>query len=189
MADNSAKEVAQGRQSYSLPDGRTVLVSPLVLRDVSTIENECLRRYKKVYMQSVMDSLDCLPENLQQKKQEEAWEKMLAFTNADLPSKEVLAYVPMANGKFKRDAAGKLVQEKRLMKYEEWWVVNQSEGRAFAMWLSARKEQPDLTLEYFENLVVQNPTDADELADIIGDLTKPTLGNDSSSVPEQAAAV
>ena len=186
MSDSSAKEVTQRRQSYTLPNGRTVFLAPLVLRDISTIEQECLRRYKKTYMQSVTDCLDMLPESMRESKLADAWEKMLAMTNADLPKSTMETYVPLPNGKFKRDAAGKLVKEPRKLAYEEWWVSFSNEGKAFSTWISIRKEQPDITLELVESIIVQAPEAFDELADIVGELTKPTLGNESSSVPEQS---
>ncbi len=168
-----------------------VLLAPLVLRDVGTIENECLRRYKKTYMQSVIDCLEFIPAGEQQKKREDAWEKMLRLTNEDLPQQTALLVVPLPNGTFKRDADGKLVQERKKVKYEEWWVTQTSEGKAFSMWLSLRKEpgQEDITLEYLESLAIADPNKFDELADIVGELTKPSLGNESSSEPEQKAAV
>lgn len=186
--DTGLKSVTQGRQTFELPGGRKVLLSPLVLRDVSTVEQECLRRWKKIYMQSVTESLEFLPESMRDKKLADCWDKMLGMTNADLPKQKAKVFVPLPNGKFKRDAAGALVQEEQLLPYEQWWVVATNEGRLFSTWLSIRKEQPDITLEFLEQIMVGKEEDLAELADMVGELTKPSLGNESSLEPEAKTA-
>lgn len=195
MAGDEGKRAAtQRRQTIELPSGKKLLIAPLVLRDYATIEEECLRDYKKKYMQTVNDNIGFLPEHLREAKLLDEWENMKRLTSGDLPKQRCKAPVVLQNGTFARDPKdrSKLVIQEQEMPYEAWWLNNTAQGKLFAIWLSLRKEQPEMTSNDVDALFADAQGQLmdsllDDIAESVGGLSEPTVGNGPSSSPEAKA--
>ena len=96
---------------------------------------------------------------------------------ADLPRKEIVAYVRDAAGKVVSDENG--VPRERMMPvpYLQWWLTT-FEGKRYQVWLSMRRHDKRVTLEHVDNVFSEAGRPALQAAsDMVAELSVPQLKN------------
>jgi len=66
MADDTARAVGAGGTTYTIA-GKECQIYPLTIRELMEIERECLKRYKRMYLQTFVDNLDLIPPEQREK--------------------------------------------------------------------------------------------------------------------------
>ena len=170
--------LVQRSRSFELPDGRTVELRPLTLRDWGTIEEESVQAAKRDMIQTVARNADLLPENLREKMLLEVFKRAEELRADNLPSIKVSVSQKAANGLPLYDNDGKMVMQDVELGYAQFWLSRSMKGRLTAVWLSVRKSLPGATQDEVAEIFAEySERTLDEAADVVGSLSKPTLGN------------
>ena len=153
-------------------NGKTLEVRPLTLKDYGTLELCAMKDFKKKRVESYAQVLEHIPAEDRTKFIEK-----LAADNAKLDESDLPAKVMMIDksGNVTVDEAECVKKQK--VPFVQWWMSFTHEGRLSAVWLSIRKAQPELSKEDVETLVMDDTKALEELANVVGDVSAPKLGN------------
>jgi len=89
MSDDVARAVGAGSNESVVIDGVVCSVRPLNLRELGELERECLKRYKRAYLETYAENLDLLPEVSKQELLAGKLEEVARWDVKDLPLKKV----------------------------------------------------------------------------------------------------
>jgi hypothetical protein len=152
--------------------GKTLEVRPLTLKDYGTLELCALKDHKKKRVESYAQVLEHIsPED------RKSFLNKLAEDNAKIDESDLPPKIMMIDkdGNVTIDETECVKRQK--VPFVQWWMSFTHEGRLTAVWLSVRKAQPDLSKEDVERLVMDDPSALEELANVVGDVSAPKLGN------------
>jgi hypothetical protein len=144
--------------------------SRLTLRDWGELEQAAMESYRREFLTIRLANADLMaPGDVVQYRQS-VIEQALLLTSDDMPHKRL-------------QTTGKDVE------YAVWWFHDTLQGRLHAIWLSMRKNHPDLTLEQLDNALmdefVRAGLSSESLASMVGEMSVPSVGN--SPAPQTAA--
>jgi hypothetical protein len=177
-SDNDhAKNTVQRRKLYPLPNGKQVEIRALGLRDYIQAREECLAQYKRERLKTYTANVDLLDPEDRKRLLGEAFERVELITLEDLPARKMALPTRSKAGKIRRDADGEMVTKITAVEYTAWWMSETPEGRLFMTWLSIHKSDPDFTLEDADEIFRDAQEELEKIADDVGDLSGPQLGN------------
>jgi hypothetical protein len=186
------RAVTQRSRVFELADGTTLELRPLTMRDFGTLEEEAVQAAKSDLIATWARNLEHLPEAMRDAKLLEAFERAEKINAEGMPDREI--DVPLrdpATRKVLRDKdTGKALSTKKQIPYAQYWMANTIKGRLTAVWLSARRADPNVTQDQLSEIFQRLGEESlDEAADAVGDLTQSQLGNEEApATPGPAAA-
>ena len=86
MSDDAARAVGAGSITIEIA-GKQCTVRPLGIRELTEVERDCLGRYKRQYLESVVANLDLLPVATRDRLMEQKYEAANRWDINDLPTK------------------------------------------------------------------------------------------------------
>lgn len=200
---STAEAVVKRRKVETLPDGRQVEIEMLGFKDYEIIAEQACARYKRSIVQTYTDNMHLVPAELKSDMLKTAFERAEKITKDTLPMQEAWMPKEDAEGNFvintgpryyNEDSGqwtetGDPVLEKRKIDYVAWWMSFSLAGKAFTTWQSVRKckGQEHFTLDDIEALLLPHPEKLEKLAQSIGDLSRPRLGNEDPAAAEATA--
>lgn len=173
-----AREATSRGRLVTLAEGRKVEVRPLALRDFGQLEEQALEDHKRSYIQTFTKNIDLIPPEHRSGWVREAFLTAAGLTMESLPAKEQTVPLLDKFGDQLRDNAGQPQFTTASLPYALWWSSNTFAGMLNTVWLSIRKAQPDLKYEDLDGLLGTDVAKLEELANTIGDLSRPEPGND-----------
>lgn len=201
---STAEAVVKRRKVETLPDGRQVEIEMLGFKDYEIIAEQACARYKRSIVQTYTENMDLVPADLKADMLKTAFERAEKITKDTLPMQEAWMPKEDADGKYvintgpryyNEDSGqwtetGDPVLEKRKMDYTAWWMSFTLAGKAFTTWQSVRKcnGQERFTLDEIESLFLGKPEELEKLAQSIGELSRPRLGNEEPAAAEAGTA-
>jgi hypothetical protein len=188
--DHAETTVRRGKL-YPLPNGEQVEIKSLGLNDYVQAREEALAQFKRQRIATWTRNADLLANVSEADRRallRDAFERAEVLTVEDLPAKTMtLPFRTGKNGKFARDAAGGLITRQQAVEYTAWWMSETPEGRLYMTWLSVRRSKPDFTIEDADEIFRDHMEALEKIADDIGEISGPNLGN-SSEPPDPAPA-
>lgn len=210
MSDSKhLRAVSRRARSITLPDGSSIELSAPTVRDWAQLEEEAVANAKRELISTWAKNADLLPEEIRSAKLIDAFERAEKITLETLPVKEAVGpafgpdgkvvtadfkigdLVPLNGGGTGKcvGKSGKVVYVSQQIPYVQWWLSATMSGQMKAVWLSARAKTPGLTEDALMERFVQLGDEAmkealDEAANVVGDLSRSTLGNEAA--PDQA---
>lgn len=91
--DDVARAVGAGEMTPIVIAGKQCTVRPLGVRELSEVERDCLKRYKRAYLESYYDNMDLLPAGTRDGLMQQKVEDAARWDIDDLPGKT--AYNPL----------------------------------------------------------------------------------------------
>ena len=186
MKKDHAKNTVQRRKLYPLPNGKQVEIRALGLRDYIQAREEALAQYKRERLKTYTANADLLDAKDRKQLLSDAFERVEILTLEDLPNKKMKMPVRSKSGKIKRDADGEIETKIQAVEYTAWWMSDTPEGRLFMTWLSIHKSDETFTLADADEIFQNAQEELENIADDVGELSGPQLGNSPSS-PEDPA--
>lgn len=166
--------------THKLSTGKTVELYALSLSDYVAAREESLRRYRRERLEAWTqnyDLLDALGEDEKQKLLRDAFDRAERLTLVDLPKMSMRLPMRQKNGMVQRDKAGNIVTQVQKVEYAAWWMSETVEGRLFMTWLSMKHGDSSMTLEDAEQIYTDAMHELETVADMVGDISTPELGN------------
>ena len=187
----------RSKHSLEVINGNTHIVSPLSLKDFDLAEEAALKQYKRRILQTFTENADlangAISENVLMAK----FEEVSLITASEMPKKKLVVFDRDKEGKIQYiENNGKVEPKMKTINvdYSVWWFSNTIAGKLLGVWLSVRKENPEVTLESidrdFRTVKVKNqgPFDTSDeelaydeealerIAQKIGEVSRPTAG-------------
>lgn len=162
---------------HQMPDGSSVELSRLRLRDFEQIKQECLRQYRRSMIDTWTSNADLLPEDKQEQLIIEAVQRAEAVRLEDLPKQRTELPQYEDDGKYKRDADGNVLTHIVEAPYEIWWLSSTPEGMLQAAWLSMRQcpGQENMTIDDVDKIFMDNQDQLGQVAQTVGDISESKL--------------
>jgi hypothetical protein len=188
MSDN--KQAASRRTvSHTLRNGKTIHLSTLGFKDFASMQAQCLSEKRRDTLLMWSENADLIPDDMREKKLDEAFAKAESMTYESLPKK--LMEVPARDAKtglLLRDDVNEIIMEKVLVDYMEWWAVSTYQGVLFSTLrgMHHTESQRHYTEDNADELFLDRP-ELDRVHDLVGEVTKSKLdlaGN--STAPQEA---
>lgn len=170
--------VGRKKRVLELPNGHKIELAALGLQDWAQCADEALQQYRRQQIENTTRNADLLPEGLREEMIRKAFSEAQALTVDDLPKKQT--ELPVFDAKTRRpkmSASGKPVIQVQTVDYAIWWISKTPQGMLYSTWLSAKRAGSEMTLDEIDELFA-NSGGLDKAADVVGDLTKPELGNE-----------
>jgi hypothetical protein len=168
MAERNISAIVQRRRLVTLPDNTEVEVRALDLCDWAMLEDEAVAVCKRSMLETYTKNMDLIPQAYREQMLQDAFKRAEDIRADNLPSVMVKVNI---------EGAG--IQEVP-MGYAHYWLRNTMRGRLFAAWLSIRKSKPAWTLNEAAEFFAEKGGDKvlDQVADAVGEVSSPTLGNE-----------
>jgi hypothetical protein len=199
-----AKHIEAGvrrQRTVKLPDGTSIELGALTIGDFAQIREQACTEYKRNLIQTWTKNADLLPPDQRMPAIERAFARAEELTPEDLPPRKVWlpkrendgSAVRHKGDRFFHQGAkvwiekGGPVLEEQEVDYVTWWMSQTATGRLHASWLSMRHcpGQESMTYDQACDLLSKQSQTLASVADEIGDLSRPTLGNGD---PAEASA-
>ena len=177
MKVDSEIGVAAGAPVVFTVGESAVELHPLTMGDWATLERTALKLYQDGLLEAYTRNAKLLPAEIQHDEIRGAFRRVSEMAAADLPRKEIVAYVRDAAGKVVSDENG--VPRERMMPvpYLQWWLTT-FEGKRYQVWLSMRRHDKRVTLEHVDNVFSEAGRPALQAAsDMVAELSVPQLKN------------
>lgn len=139
-----------------LPNGRTVEIRPLTLRDLAQLEEQSLAAHKRTYLETYSKNIDLIPKEFLRDWLKEAFQTASAMSVDSLPSKKT--------------------ESGRPVEYAFWWAGHTIAGKMNAVWLSLRRADPSIKFDDLDQLIGTDAETLERLANAIGEISAPTEG-------------
>lgn len=157
--------MTQGSRNVSLSNGENVEVRKLNLTDWATLEDEAIQAAKRSLVETYTRNLDLIPPDMRQAMVEQAFRRAEDLRADNLPT--VTVKIKAADG----------TEQDVPLGYAHYWMGRTIRGKLTAVWLSVRKSKPQWTLDDAANFFAAKEADLETVADAVGDVSRPTLGN------------
>lgn len=174
---DNADSTVRRRKLYPLPNGEKVEIQSLGLSDYVAAREEALAQYKRNRIKTWTANVDLLPKADRQAAMTAAFQRAEETTIEDLPEKEMELPVRGKGGGFVRDRDGEMLTKKSRVEYTAWWMSDTPEGRLFMTWLSIKRSKPDFTIEDADEIFREHMGELESIADEVGEISGPQLGN------------
>ncbi len=148
-SERDGQEVFGATRTIKDAKGSSLTVKPLGLSDFASAREESLDFYRREQIKAWTSNADLMPEDSRKEWIREAFEKAAQISYEDLPEKQVIEYED-------DEHSASIPKDERIIKavhhveYAMWWISSEFKGMLFALWLSARKAHPELTIEEIE---------------------------------------
>jgi hypothetical protein len=186
------RSIVRRQATYTMRGGTNkgikIELQALGLQDIARCQDEALAEHRRGFIETYTRNIDLIPEADRRQVVDSAFAKASRMTLADLPDPELNVPIRNDDGSYLTDDLGSPVYRRESVEHVFWWMSETLRGRLFAVWLSARKSSPELTLDYLDLLFIDSPQDLRAIAQTVADLTTPKLGNESRPVSESAPA-
>ena len=177
---DNAQSVVRRRKLYKLPNGEQVEIRSLGLNDYVMAREESLAQHKRQRLATWTKNADLLTDVSPADRTamlRDAFERAELLSIEDLPDKQMKLPVRLKNGRFARDAAGELITKLQDVEYTAWWMAETPEGQLFMTWLSIRRSKPEFTIEDADDIFRDHLQELERIADEVGEISGPNLGN------------
>ena len=189
---NTMQLANQGGQSIEMPDGTHYNLRALDMNDITQIENEAVANYKRGILKTLADNSDLL-EWTPEEKRAALLAKMdeLKSLSIDQCPKMPCQFLDKGpDGKMVIDPETKLPKTAaRPMPYGYWFLNHTTKGMIVTVWLSARKDHPEVDMDRAAAIfMVAGEEKLREAAEIVTALTSPDAGNPEAAAEPSPAA-
>lgn len=170
-------------------DGQTYRFSRLTLRDFGELEQAALDAYRREYLQTRLGNADLIAGDMPfEQYRAKVIEEALRLRLDNLPP--VGTEMPVFDEDMQPifDDDGNPRMRRQLVEYPIYWFTQTTSGRLHAVYLSLKKEHPEITIDKVDRLMMEfagKGYSAEMIANMIGEISSPS-GN-SSQPPEQEA--
>ena len=180
---DNAESAVKRKKLYPLPNGEKVEIGALGLKDYVQAREEALTQYRRTRIQAWTKNLDLLDDLTVAERQGIVQDAFARAEVEDLPVKSMKLPIRGKGGRFliKDEQTGELLTKTQEVEYTAWWMSDTPEGRLFMTWLSIRRAKPDFTLEQADEIFRNHVEELESIADAVGDISGPKLGNSSES--------
>lgn len=159
-------------------NGKKIELEALTLQDWVQAEEEALNDYRRKQISVWTKNADLLPEDMREQKVMDAFNMAQELTVDDLPMKEMETPIidPHTGNPIMRRGRPKMAAQP--VPYTAWWLSNTVPGNRTAIFLSMRRSDPSVTIDYADKFFQNMQEDQlDMLAQHVGDLSEPKVGN------------
>jgi len=161
---------------------RTFEFRPLTLKDFGFLQRQALEDFKKQRIETYTKNLSLFPEAERMTILRAVVEETSRMCESDLPPQKMM---------MDKEGAVTLDKDKAektdVIEYAYHWMSFTYQGRLHAIWLSLHKAHPELTLDEVETLILDSNESVENLANVVGDLSSPSLGNGEAAPPTEKA--
>jgi len=184
--DDSMRAATKRVAVFKTKDGKEIVFHSLTFSDYASASEQALAEYRRERIKAWTDNADLMPEASREAWIREAFETAQKLTVNDLPKKKVERELTFSNGK-PIEEDGEPVEKEIEVEYTIWWMSKTVKGMMHMAWLSLRKDpsQQDMTPNDVDVLFRENTEDLEGAANIVGDLSNPTLVGNQEPPPEK----
>ena len=176
--------------THRLQNGRTITLSTLGYRDYASARDECVREFKRNFIETWLLNLDLLPDEDQQAHRDQAFHEASKISYADLP-KKTMGFPQRRNGKVVTNGDGNPIMDEKEVEYSIWWMSETPHGQLFMIWQSMRYDpaQADVTIDDAE-AIFDDRLELEAAAQLAGEVSESRLdlsGKEQTPLQEEPA--
>ena len=164
--------------SHELRNGKTIYLSTLGYKDFASMQAQCLSEWRRDKLKFWSENADLIPEDLREKKLDEAFAKAERTAYDDLPKKlmDIPSRDPKSGLIMRDQETGEIITEKKLVDYMEWWAVSTPSGMLFSTLRAMHHtaSQRHYTEDDADSLFLDGK-ELDEVHDLVGEVTASQL--------------
>lgn len=165
--------------------GKTFQMGVIDLKDLGQLERQALQSFRREYIKTYRDNVELLPEESRDQAVAEAFERAAMLDVESLPMRQSESQVYDSDGNPKKDRKGRLITRLQKVPYAAWWIGSTFDGMLHMVWLSMKKEKPDMTLDDAAKLITSDGGESRlaELAATVDEISAPNLVKNLEGTP------